>query len=475
MLRVKRSFGFGQKLRKWDAVLLVSGENEEEGQIKEFKELRVLDLGWDLELPEKSEDLNLGVENRGFEEDVFFPDFDAVFIDPGGISSLWQDYLEPSGDGSFRTSPEEDRGLSRGLMNLMDSRTQEVKNLVRERSGFVFCKFRAPGQPLKVLDREMEEEINIYSWLPWLNLEGALAGRGARKHSGKGLEVARASSQLADFLNRQIEGAGFEALIEDLDRVSEIARVVTAPLATTPAGKVAAFKVKAGGGGIYFLPARIELEESEVKELLHIVENAAVGGSVLGPDWLEGYRLEGEEELRTDIDDYEGEIAELQEAKEEKQKKLNSMKSFKEVLSAQTSRQLKNRLERGLSWLGLDPEKGPSGIDIKLSSSEGGNFALNTGAEPKGAVGLSPYHELVRGINDLKIYENEDPQGVLIANGYAGVDPDERPKEVEEELVEGCNLYGFTLVTAREIYDAVKGLGGRDEMRSKLVELFQNG
>jgi hypothetical protein len=131
---------------------------------------------------------------------------------------------------------------------------------------------------------------------------------------------------------------------------------------------------------------------------------------------------------------------------------------------------------RALQASGFDVEEGNSGIDIMVSDSQDVNLAITVGADPESPVGLEPYHKLVKGINELKIYENEDPQGVVVLNGYAVSPPDEREDQLSEELVEGCNLYGFTVLTAEEVFEMIKEIvKGKVGSRENLIDLFENG
>ncbi|MFB6215069.1 MAG: hypothetical protein ABEI54_04285, partial [Candidatus Bipolaricaulia bacterium] len=125
---------------------------------------------------------------------------------------------------------------------------------------------------------------------------------------------------------------------------------------------------------------------------------------------------------------------------------------------------------------GFDVEKGCSGIDLMITDSDEVSLAITVGASSEGPVDLDPYHRLVKGINELKIFENKDPQGVVVVNGYGAEDPADRENQAEEELLEGCNLYGFTVLTAERIFERIKEIKkGKVGSRDGLIELFKNG
>ncbi len=348
----------------------------------------------------------------------------------------------------------------------MDARREEVLDLMREGHGPLFCKLRKPGRPLKVIDREEEEEVYIYSWLPGLKEGDVLNRLNLSKGGGERLNVMRRGSHIAGFLMSHNEDISYEVAVKDSSLLEDESIDV---LASTPAGNIAAFAYEVGGGKIFFLPS--ELAGGE--EFLEAVEKLLRDGLTPAPSWLEGYRISDEESVQSEINELDDQIEELQATRETKQKELYLLGAFKELLPVRTDFGLKKVLLRVLKRLDLNAEEGRSGIDLRVKSPDGSQFAVKVGTEVGGPVGVKPYHELVRGINDLKIYENDDPQGVLVVNGYADEDPKDRSKQFEKELEEGCKLYGFSLVKTDEIYEEMKKLENGAERKDKLVDMFR--
>lgn len=437
--------------------------------IKSNREFKLLDIGWGLNKTEDVESVEVDEDN--FASASSFYDYDAVFLDPAELSSLWTDHLRPQGDGSFRSNPREDGGLTRGLQNLMRARQEEVEELLNKNSS-VFCKLRKPGKELTVVKNGENESIGSYSWLP--TTEGLIdpVSKGIKKRKGKRLKITKKNSPLGAFLDSYREVISYRAVFNRDIKMSDV-RVES--IAVTPSDELAGFALNVNGGNIYFLPAEMNLDQSGEQELLEAAGDLFGFQLYEGPRWLDEYKLEEEKSLRSEYEETKENIAELRQKKEEKLEDLKAVSSYKRLLSAGSEFELKAVLGRVLDDLGFGTDQANSGIDILVSSPEDDSFAVKVGVNHDGPLGLEPYHELVRGINDLKIYENDDPQGVLVVNGYSGSDPAERPEQIKDELLSGCNLYGFTVITSTELFEVLKGKRSLKEKAAAVEKLFEQG
>ncbi len=411
------------------------------------------------------------VDEGDFSSANSFYDYDAIFIDPVEVSSLWTDYLRPRDDGSFRSNPREDGGLTRGVQNLMRARREEIDELL-DKNRSVFCKLRKPGKNLTVVKNGENKNVGSYSWLP-IGEDLFSPGREAlKKRQGERLEITRKDLQLGAFLDSYRDLVSYSAVLDkNIKAVDSAAEAI----ARTPSGELAAFTLKANGGNVHFLPAEMDLDKSAREDFLEVAGDLFSSQLYQKPGWLDDYGLEEEKAHRSKFEEIKEEISQLKLKMEEKREELKAASSFKRLLVAGSEFELKAVLQRVLKELGFETDQADSGIDMLVSSPEGERFALKVGVNRDGPLGLEPYHELVRGINDLKIYENDDPQGVLVVNGYSSSDPAERPKQIKDELLSGCNLYGFTVVTSTELFEVVKEKGGREERAAAVEELFEQG
>lgn len=400
-------------------------------------------------------------------------DFDLVFIDPAEIDQLWTGPLTPQSDGKFRTNPEEDGGLSRGLRKLMKARRKEVINLLEQTGGAIFCKLRKPGRKLTVLTKDKEEEFNRYSWLPETEGEFFRGGRDIKTRKGTRMSLREISSPIVTLLNDFLEDISYEAL---LPKGSLSDMQTSEVFASTRTGSLVSFGFVRGEGSLVFLPARMGLEESDEEKLIEAAQKVVMGGGYYSPSWLDNYCLPAEKDIRSELEEIDKEVSRLQNQKVEKTEELRDIDLLKGLLSSRTNYDLKSSLSRALAVAGFDVEDGCSGIDLLVTGSEDVKLAIAVGADPEGPVDLGPYHRLVQGINELKIFENKDPKGVVVVNGFGAENPANRGDQFEEELLEGCNLYGFTVVTAKEIFERMKEIKkGKVGSREALIELFENG
>ncbi|MBS3788061.1 hypothetical protein KGY79_07705 [Candidatus Bipolaricaulota bacterium] len=400
-------------------------------------------------------------------------DFDLVFIDPEGIDQLWTDPLTPQSDGKFRTNPEEDGGLSRGLKNLMQARRKEVNNLIQETGGAIFCKLRNPGRELTVLTKDKEEEFNRYSWLPEVERKNFRGGRDIETRKGTRMILREISSPIVTLLSDFMENISYEAVLPE-QCLSDIRN--SEVFASTPSGSLVSFGFVRGEGSLVFLPSRFGFEDSDEQKLIEGTKKVVMGGSYYRPSWLDNYSLPAEKDIQTELEEIDRETSRLQDQKEEKIEELRDLDLLKGLLSSRTNYDLKYSLSRALAVAGFDVEDGCSGIDLLVTDSENVNLAITVGANPEAPVDLDPYHRLVQGINELKIFENKDPQGVVVVNGFGAENPADRGDQFEEKLLEGCNLYGFSVVTGKEIFERVKEIKkGKVGSREGLIEMFENG
>jgi hypothetical protein len=355
----------------------------------------------------------------------------------------------------------------------LSARREEAVHLTERSGGVIFCKLRKPVNGLTLVTREGEMELTIYSWLPNPEEELLQGGASVKTRKGNKIHPRKIATPVADFLRRYRDNLSYEAVLtaESLPEGDNFE-----PLARTEAEEVAAFSSARGGGSIVFLPSDMNLDLSGEEDLVRTAEKIISGGSYYRPSWLDDYGFSEERDIRAELEDIDRKISELKELKEEKTEELKDLDFLKGLLSARTTYELKLNLKRALQASGFDVGEGNSGIDIMVSDSQGLNLAIAVGADPESPVGLEPYHKLVKGINELKIYENEDPQGVVVLNGYAVSPPDERKDQLTGELVEGCSLYGFTVLTAEDIFEKVKEIvQGKVGSRKNLIDLFENG
>ena len=414
---------------------------------------------------------SVAVTDSGLARADSLSSYDVLFLDPLETNKLWLEHLHPQSDGSYRTNPSEDGGLARGLDNLLETRREELLELFNRAGGTVFCKLRGFGRELEVVEKETSRRVTKYSWFPEVSTEPLLTPSKVLRRKGRGDNVNCNKSPIGAFLEKYPEDVRYEAVLggetsPKKDHLEVYAR--------TESGQIVSFGLFPGKGNLFFLPAGIEVEGEGEGALLKLAHKLAVGEISKRPEWLEKYKLPGESKVSSEISSIRQDIQELEKEVAEKESELDRYREIKSLLFADTDRALRESLKKALTCFGFETKEGEPCIDLALAISDGKNFAIKVSANPSGPVGLEPYHQLVRGIDELKIYENEDPRGLLVANGFAREDPGNRGEEITDELAEGCNLYGFTIITAIEIYERIKQASRTDEaVKESLIRLFE--
>ncbi len=350
---------------------------------------------------------------------------------------------------------------------------EELVNLLEKSGGALFCKLRKTGRELSVLNKGEKEKFNRYSWLPDTERELFRNGQAIETRKGTRLSTWEISSPVSKFLRDTQDSISYEAFLKS-QSLSEIKN--SEVFASTPSGNPVSFAFLRGEGSIIFLPASMDLGLSDEEKLLEVAKKVVSSGGYYRPSWIENYHLPAEKDIRKELNDIDRKISQLEKQKKSKVKELTDIDVLKGLLSARTDYELKASLSRALEVSGLEVTEGGTWIDLIVTDSEGVNLAITVGANPEGPVGLDPYHRLVKGINELKIFENKDPQGVVVGNGFGIENPADREESLKEELMEGCNLYGFTVVTAEEIFARINKIKqGKVGSREGLIRLFENG
>ncbi len=436
-------------------------------------ELRVLDLGWGLE--EGLEEYAPVVDGADFHNSPRLYDYDAVLIDPKGLNKLWEDHLRPGADGTYSTSPETDRGLSRGLENLLGTRRREVDSLLNGESGIILVRLRKPASKLEIVDGDRSKQVHRYSWLPGEWARGLFSENNVNRHSGNKFVLETGNKPAEYYLDRNREYVNCEATVQLRGPADERDEII--PVARTVTGELIAFELVIGEGRIIFLPPLDGIvPEEESERIYDLIESSlSPPHRTQSPEWAEkgSYRFEGEDEVREKVAKLDEEILSLEERKRKLEEEVKDYQLFRSLLYAGSRFELGNLLSEVLDRVGFKVQEVNSAIDVYACREGDDCFAIALDSSRDGKIGLDPYHRLVRGIDEFRIFENEDPQGVLLVNGYADREPENRGQQFTEELEQGCNLYGFTLITAAELFRRIKaGEEGDSSIKGTIAELF---
>lgn len=433
---------------------------------------RYLSIDWPLDHPE--------VRQEGFFDSSSFSSFDAVFMDPYGVSRHWTDATAPSGDGTRRTDPEQDRGFGRTLTRWMAKRREEADDLLKRRGGTLVTRLHPRGEGLEIAaPGAPAERVDRYSWLPTVSLVDrhhqlafpANARFVARRGSDVILE--RSGSPFEDYL-REFDGRiRYSAVYQDL--LSTPVERFASVLARNRVGDPIALEIPVSEGRLVLLPLVEGVPASrEADVLTHAVVRSAERPEFLAvPDWLPAYSLSGEDALTDELAGLVERRDTLVAKVEEVSKRLEEKTRQKLLLYAQGRTLFGGAVARAFADLGFDVDA--VGDLVSLQSDEGNALvAAEASEEPK--VGATAYGRLHREL-EKQIADGEDPvKGILVVSGSRELDPKRRSTQFVAEALRGCRANGYCLVTSYQLFRLVEAASGERNkkalaaMRRKLLE-----
>ncbi|MDD4903063.1 MAG: hypothetical protein PHV11_01125 [Candidatus Bipolaricaulis sp.] len=414
------------------------------------------------------------VRREGFFDASSFSSYEAVFVDPIGISRHWTDTTAPGGDGARRTDPEQDRGFGRTLIRWMAKRREEADDLLKRRGGILVTRLYSRGEGLEVAaPGSPAERIDRYSWLPAVSLVDrhhqlafpANARFVARRGSDVILE--RSGNPFEEYL-REFEGRlRYAAVYQDL--LSTPIDRFACVLARNRVGDPVAVEIPASEGRLVLLPPVEGVPPSrEADVLAHAVGRSIERGPfVADPDWLPAYTLPGEDALADELSGLVERRDALHAKVEEVSARLEEKTRLKRLLYGQGRSLFGGAVAGAFAALGFDVET--IGDLISLRSDEG-NALVAAEASEEPHVGLAAYGRLHRELERV-IADGEDPvKGVLVVSGSRELDPKRRPTQFAAEALRGCRAHGYCLMTSYQLYRLVQAASA-DRSKKALAAL----
>lgn len=433
--------------------------------------MNILNLGWNLgdELTETAD----YIEDDTFHGAPALFNYRGILIEPRTVSKLWTEYLRPEEDGSYVTTPQLDKGLAKGLENLLEARRKELHHMANATGGVIIVRFRQPEPKLEIKMGNDVKYIDRYSWLPE-ELANLFVSEGLIRTRGRKVSLTDRSSPAGNYLQSVESHISYEVAVSG--KISPGPGWSFHPLAISENDEVVSFEFISRQGSILFLPPLEKIsEKDQARQTINLIENQLGNRTKRRQEWLnnEGYSFDLEEEGKHEKTQIEEKISTLKRKKQQTVLKLKKLNRFKNLLAAGSDRELSELLEAILQDLDFTVKPANPHVDVYACADSENCFAINTGANPEGPVGIDSYHRLVRGIDELRIYEDVDPKGIFLANGYAETDPSERDVEVTDELRRGCNLYGFSILTAYQLFHVIReASNGEGTIREAVMNLL---
>lgn len=436
--------------------------------VRTMAAMRVVALGWEIEGP--------GVTRAEFASADSLASYDAVLIDPEPLPSLWQPHalLEP--DGVWRLHPGRDLGLARALENLVSARRGEVEDLLLRGAGVVVVRVRPPGEGVEIVGNP-PRRLDRYAFLPRASLVsgphhlGLPGGLRFVSRRGRDLTVADEMHPAAPYL-AALGPLGYEAVL-----VAALGAPLTAfgrVLAVNRVGDVVAWDLPVGTGRILFLPSTPGATPAEAGARLLPLLSALLAEPLPAelPDWLSGYGLPGDEDLRRDEEALARDREGLRRREEELRERRRDFDVLRALLVPRGGVGLAQAVTAALDRLGFTVSPLREAPATLVAASPDGDLVVRAALSLFGPVGPEEHRALLLDLDRLRAEKNADVRGVLVCLAEPRLDPRRRGPQWTEVVERGCRDHGLRLTSAYDLFKAVRHvLGGGDpvEVRQALL------
>ncbi len=389
------------------------------------------------------------IVNTEIDGDETLLDADVVIARVSEFPKLWVDKLQTWDDGIPRVySPDSDR-----ITNLFESRRNEVESLLE--NGKIIITFLEPltGFKAEVRNTTRFETFTCYDFLP-LRQEYLMRKLRAGKSSGENaIKLANSKNLFSQYFSAFKDEISYKAYF-DIDVDSEDYYFLL-----NRSNKPVAATLQVSNGLVVFLPPIPYKKKND--KLLGIITSASKKFltkhiSTPPPGWVEDYKLQGEENFDSDIEELQNQIAELQKKKIEIEDKKKQLIKFKGLLYEQGTA-LEELVIASFRLMGFQAENreiDDMEHDAVFHSEEGRGIAEVEGKD-NDAIHISKLDQLNRAVDEDFELNEDYPQGILIGNHFRLTNPINRKEPFTEKVKIVAEKKSFGLLTTYEIYQAV--------------------
>lgn len=415
-------------------------------------ENRSLSIDWRLDHP--------AIQREGFFGRFSFSAYDVILIDPLEISGRWTHEVGISPDGVRRVDAQRDRGFSKTLTAWMSKRRAETEDLLKRAGGILVCRLRTRGEPLEIDSGSAPaEHLDRYSWLPSISLidrhhqlvfpsNGRFVPR-----RGRDIVVEDSTSPFSEYIEQFQEFFVYDAVYQDLlsTPIDRFAKV----LARNKVGDVLALEIPFDEGRLILVPPTEGVSPSHEASVLREVIDRMIDRPAFtaAPDWLPGYPLPGEDELRDELTRLDERQTAITEKLAELRGNWEEKTRHKRMLYTNGRFSFLPAVADGFRELGFDVAV-EDGM-LTLRSQEGD--ALVVAAAADGAkVELPAYRQLLTSIDQAVTDGDGRLKGILVVSGSRELDPKRRATQFSEGVLRGCTDQGYCILSSYHLFKLVQ-------------------
>lgn len=430
--------------------------------------MRVLALGWEIE--------GSGVVRAEFASADSLASYDAVLLDPEPLPSLWKSQAALGPDGVWRLHPGRDLGLARALDNLVATRRAEVEDLLFRGGGVLAVRVRPPGEGVEIAGNP-PHRLDRYAFLPRTSLVsgphhlGLPQGLRVVPRRGRDLRVSDAPHPANPYLTA-LASLGYEAVL-----VGTLGAPLAAfgqVLATNRVGDAVAWDLPVGTGHILFLPAYSGASPTEAGEHLlpAIASLLAEPLPAVRPDWLPGFTVPGEEDLRQEGESLAREREKLERAADELGRKRHDCDVLRGLLSPRGTQGLVQAVGAALARLGFTCSSAEESPVTIVAASPEGDLIVRVALSLFAPVGPEEHRALLLDLDRRRAEGGQDARGLLVCLAEPRLDPRRRGPQWTEAVRRGCRDHRLLVTSALDLFRAVRHVlstGDADEVRKGIL------
>jgi hypothetical protein len=410
---------------------------------------------------------NEAITEAKFKESQSFSDYDAVVIDPYGLSYLWtiNSPAKTTTRGDCFTNSDLDGGFGSNVSALFARRREELEALLKVCQGIIVCYIRKKETPLIVQRKGSTGVLNIYSWLPvlslsWQDTEGTHSQifvyyESLHLREGKEIAFVEKSHPFSQYFSSFEGRIKFESILKP---ESSLEKHISA-ISRNKVKEIVSFDVPIGGGKIVFIPPNDSAApEKEAGVLIDCITTSSdVGYESPPPPWISKYTLAGESKYNGRIDDLDQKIRELTEEKNRLKREQDRIARFKGLLYEKGKKGLEPLVREAFKLIGfgvLERDQYQEPYDLYIKEKD---LVLvgEIGATDNSQIDVIKYRQLFSYVED-EFEKGTTCKGILVANAFIETDPQERQVQFTEHVIEACKRQRYCMITTQTLFEIVK-------------------
>lgn len=402
---------------------------------------------------------NANVDNHSVLNAPSLTDYEAVFVDPEGVTGAVQELLAGERDFTAHDGRPVINGASTAASlsaaDQLHRRVEEAERFLDQGGTVVIL-----GRPNATISGVIGfEGCDRYSWLPAPE-GGSWGPPHLRAAEGKTIRIVDDDHPLSAVIREYRRNVVYRAVLNPrFLSTQKNARLIAVGGADLPI----AAEIPVLAGRVVVIPvfnpvngaARAKLAQAMVEAVAEVAE----GGSVESvPTWARSLALPGSEQIEAELEDAETTAAQAAELVTSARERLDALTSHRRLLWA-SGRAFAEAVREGLALLGLTPTTGP----IHPLAIEGSRTALVEVESSREAVAEWPYVRLQRRLERHLLDEGEQLKGLIVVNGRRAVGPASRKEPMTDALRIACENYGYSLITGETLFALVQRALGAEQ------------